>query len=247
LSYAFSATSSGAQSCVWDFGDGTSEVGCSPVAHTYFESGCYSPTFTVLNEFGCAADTLLFNHICVHPVPLAAFTYGPTDLTIYQSTTQFVNLSAGATNYLWNFNINGEIQSSTQTNLSYSFPLGAVGFYPVTLYAISDEGCIDSTTIVIEIEADVILYVPNTFTPDGDQFNEIWRVYADGIDIYTFHLQVFNRWGELIWESYNAEAGWNGKYGGKVVPDGTYIWKISAKHLFKDKRQTWTGHVNVLR
>ncbi len=247
LTYVFSGTYSNGQTCVWDFGDGLSATTCDPVSHTYFETGCYSPTFTVYNEYGCANDTLLFNHVCVYPVPLAAFTYGPTELTIYQSTTQFVNLSMGATDYIWDFNINGELQSTDEEHPSFSFPLGVVGFYPVTLYAISEDGCVDSTTIVINIEADVLLYVPNTFTPDNDNFNEIWRVYAEGIDIYTFHLQVFNRWGELIWESFNAEAGWNGTYGGKIVPDGTYVWKISAKHLFKDRRQHWSGHVNVLR
>jgi len=247
ISYAFSGNYSDGQSCVWDFGDGNSEISCDPVAHTYLATGCYSPTFTVYNEFGCFNDTLLFNHICVHPLPLAAFTYGPTDLSIYQSTTQFVNLSLGASSYLWNFNVNDEVQTTNTTNPSFSFPLGAVGFYPVTLFAISEEGCIDSTTIVINIEADVVLYVPNTFTPDNDNFNQLWRVYADGFDIYSFHIQVYNRWGELIWESFNAEVGWDGTFGGKIVPDGTYIWKLSAKHLFKDKRQTWTGHVNVLR
>jgi len=247
LSYVFSGEFANGESCVWDFGDGNSAITCDPVTHTYLETGCYSPTFTVFNEFGCFNDTLLFQHICVHPVPLAAFAYGPTELTIYQSTTQFINLSAGATDYIWDFNINGDIQSTQAENPSFTFPLGAVGFYPVTLYAISEDGCVDSTTMVINIEADVLLYVPNTFTPDNDNFNELWRVYAEGIDIYTFHLQVFNRWGELIWESFNAEAGWNGTYGGKVVPDGTYVWKLSAKHLFKDRRQTWSGHVNVLR
>lgn len=247
LTYAFSGNFSNGTSCVWDFGDSTSQIGCAPIAHTYFNTGCYSPRFTVYNEYGCANDTLLFNHICVHPVPLAAFTYGPTDLTIYQSTTQFINLSAGASTYIWNFNVNDDIQTSTQQNPSFTFPLGAVGFYPVTLYAISENGCIDSTTIVINIEADVNLYVPNTFTPDNDNFNEMWRVYADGIDLNSFHLIIYNRWGEIIWESFNAAVGWDGTYGGKIVPDGTYIWTITAKHLFKDKRQTWTGHVNVLR
>ena len=243
----FSGSFLNGQSCVWDFDDGTSATTCDPVAHTYFNTGCYSPTFTVFNEFGCSNDTLLFNHVCVYPVPLAAFTYGPTDLTIYQSTTQFVNLSAGASDYIWDFNINGDIESTDEENPSFTFPLGNVGFYPVTLYAISEDGCVDSTTVVINIEADVLLYVPNTFTPDDDNFNEIWRAYAEGIDIYTFHMQVFNRWGELIWESFNVVVGWNRTYGGKVVPDGTYVWKLSAKHLFKDKRQLWTGHVNVLR
>lgn len=247
LSYAFSGAFSNGLTCIWDFDDGTTATSCDQVLHTYNTAGCYSPRFTVVNELGCSNDTLLFFHICVFPVPLAAFTYGPTQLTTYQTTTQFINTSLGAQDYIWNFNINGNIESSTEQNPSINFPLGQVGNYPVTLYAISENGCIDSTTQVIAVNSDIVLYAPNTFTPDDDNFNELWRVYIDGIDIYTFHLRIFDRWGEVIWESFNPEVGWDGTYGGKIVQDGTYIWQLSAKDLFKADRQTWIGHVNVLK
>jgi len=51
-----------------------------------------------------------------------------------------------------------------------------------------------------------VIFAPNIFTPDGDEFNEYWRVYITGIDIYDFHLTMYNRWGEIVWESYNAEG-----------------------------------------
>ena len=246
VNYVFNASITQNQTCSWDFGDNSNASICGPIEHSYLEAGCYSPIFSVTNEFNCSNDTLLFNHICVYPVPLASFVYGPTELTIQQSTTQFLNNSIGASSYVWNFDINGNIQTSFLQNPAFTFPLGFVGFYPVTLYAISDQGCIDSAQIVINIEADVTLYVPNTFTPDNDNFNQLWRAYADGIDLNSFQLVVYNRWGEIVWESFNAEVGWDGKYGGKIVPTGTYVWTITAKHLFKDKRQKWTGHVNVL-
>ncbi|MBK9192874.1 MAG: gliding motility-associated C-terminal domain-containing protein [Crocinitomicaceae bacterium] len=86
------------------------------------------------------------------------------------------------------------------------------------------------------------------FTPDGDEFNESWRVYITGIDIYDFHLTMYNRWGEIIWESYNTEAGWNGRYGSQgKVQDGTYVWVIEAKDTYNDKKYEFRGHVTVLK
>jgi gliding motility-associated-like protein len=93
----------------------------------------------------------------------------------------------------------------------------------------------------------VILFAPNIFTPDGDAFNELWRVYIDGIDIYDFHLTVFNRWGEIVWESYNPEGMWDGTYGSTESKTGTYVWVIEAKDKFSDKKLEWRGHVTVLK
>jgi gliding motility-associated-like protein len=102
-------------------------------------------------------------------------------------------------------------------------------------------------TYDVIVNPDINLYVPNTFTPDNDKFNDEWFIFINGIDIYDFELVVFNRWGEIVWESRNPNKGWNGTYNGQPVPEGTYVWQISAKQLFIDKRHAWRGHLNVLR
>jgi gliding motility-associated-like protein len=70
---------------------------------------------------------------------------------------------------------------------------------------------------------------------------------TQGIDIYGYQLLIFNRWGEILFESNDAEFGWDGTYGGNIVQDGTYIWKIRYKVIGVDKPQEIIGHVNVIR
>lgn len=232
--------------CTWDFGNGNTQNGCSPITETYNQTGCYSPIYNVSNEFGCTADTTLTDLICVYVVPEAQFYYTPSPLTIFNNTANFINTSNNGVIYHWEFNVNNDLISTNEIDFSFTFPEGIATLYPVTLWTESMDGCIDSVTYDVIVNPDINIYVPNTFTPDNDKFNDEWFVFLNGIDIYDFELIVFNRWGEVVWESRNPNEGWNGTYNGKPVPEGTYIWQISAKQLFIDKRYVWRGHLNVL-
>jgi gliding motility-associated-like protein len=91
-------------------------------------------------------------------------------------------------------------------------------------------------------------YVPNTFTPDGDKFNNTFLpVFTSGFDPYDYKLLIFNRWGEVLFESNNAAVGWDGTYGGQMMQDGVYIYQIEFKEEFTDYRHVLRGHVNLLR
>ena len=79
------------------------------------------------------------------------------------------------------------------------------------------------------VEHVYLFYVPNGFTPDGDGLNDVFRAYGDGIDLSNYSMQIFDRWGELMFETSNASNGWNGTYKGKLAEAGTYVWKIIAK------------------
>ena len=83
-----------------------------------------------------------------------------------------------------------------------------------------------------------IFYVPNTFTPDGDGYNQVFKpIFSTGYDPYNFQMLIFNRWGEIVFETYDVNIGWDGSYGDKGldVQDGTYIYKISFKNPVIDK------------
>ena len=71
--------------------------------------------------------------------------------------------------------------------------------------------------------------------------------YGRRLPLYYFHLTVFNRWGEIVWESYNPEGMWDGTYGSTESKTGTYVWVIEAKDKFSDKKLEWRGHVTVLK
>ena len=114
------------------------------------------------------------------------------------------------------------------------------------LIASSEFGCLDTTNKYVIVIQDVVLFVPNTFTPDGNEFNQSWAIVIDGIDRFSFQLFVFNRWGEIIWESRNPDITWDGTYNGRLVQSGTYTWLIKAKDKVNDNRYTWDGFVNVI-
>jgi gliding motility-associated-like protein len=95
---------------------------------------------------------------------------------------------------------------------------------------------------------ELIFYVPNTFTPDNNGMNEVFLpIFTSGFDPYDYNLLIFNRWGEIVFESYNHQVGWDGTYRGRLVQDGTYVWKIEFKTKYTDERKVHTGHVNVLK
>ena len=131
--------------------------------------------------------------------------------------------------------------------MSIELPEGVVGNYNVTLTVTNANGCMDSVTKIAQVLSDVILYAPNTFTPDGDEFNQTWFIHMDGIDIHQFDLQIFNRWGEVIWETKDPKGAWDGTYMGKIVPNGQYTWILETKELVSDKKYTFNGYINVLR
>jgi gliding motility-associated-like protein len=139
---------------------------------------------------------------------------------------------------------------NNQVSPSHQFPSEA-GIYLITLIAINDAGCRDTTSKVIRIDEELIFYVPNAFTPDNDDFNEVFKpVFTQGFDPLNYHLMIFNRWGEVLFESYDSEVGWNGTYGigsTDIVQDGVYIWKITFKRTGVDDRESHTGHVTLIR
>ncbi|MGB1508085.1 MAG: gliding motility-associated C-terminal domain-containing protein, partial [Crocinitomicaceae bacterium] len=84
--------------------------------------------------------------------------------------------------------------------------------------------------------------------PDGDEFNQIFQpVFTSGFDPYDFNLKIYNRWGQLVFESNDNNQGWDGTYGGELVQDGLYTWKIEFKSISNDERFIHTGHVNLLK
>jgi gliding motility-associated-like protein len=136
---------------------------------------------------------------------------------------------------------------SNVPNPKLIFPEGEVGDYPVTLFVTTDNGCTDSIVQIMHVLPDVLFYAPNTFTPDGDEYNQHWGIYVSGIDIYHFDLFIFNKWGEIIWESHDKEATWDGTYNGVPVPQGTYTWRASAKDVLNDGKFEFQGYINIIR
>lgn len=234
-----------------DFGDGTTAtfVGLNPFEHTFAAPGTYTVTMTVTTVNGCQYTQVYTNLIVVHNAPNANFFVNPDFVSMLEPT---VNLYDQSSNDVvsWNWTIVDAVTpvtASTENVLNVRFPVDVPGLYPVTLEVVNAFGCIDSISRYVTIVNDVILYAPNTFTPDDDEFNQAWEFHISGIDIYDFSLRIFNRWGEVIWESNDPSVSWDGTYNGKIVQDGTYTWYMECADAENDKRYNFQGHINVIR
>ncbi|MDX2360427.1 MAG: gliding motility-associated C-terminal domain-containing protein [Crocinitomicaceae bacterium] len=233
--------------CIWNIEGAPLPIeGCTDITYTFPVGGTYDVTLTTTSAIGCTASVTYTDYIYVESAPLASFTTSGTDLTTIMTDVNFTNTSIGATDYMWTFGDGSG--STTEEHPSHTYPYENGGSYIVWLYAYSPLGCVDSVSTVITVEEETIFWVPNTFTPDGDMYNEYFKaVFTSGYDPYDFHLLIFNRWGEIIWESFDASIGWDGTYNGELVEDGTYTWKIDFKTTQNDERKLVTGHVNVIK
>lgn len=237
----------GGTGCLWDFGDGNTSTSCDSVVHTYTDPGVYDVSFQYTSPDGCFVDSTFSQVIEVFGLPEASFTWSPTDATMLNPTVNFTNLSIDADSYAWNFASYG---SSTEENPTFVFPGDSARTYLTCLTAFANHPnvtCVDNFCAEVKIKEDFLLYVPNAFTPDGDAFNQTFKPMINGIDVYDYEMLIFDRWGELIFETHNKEVGWDGTFRGNLVQDGVYVWKIKLKIDDVDDRKTYFGHVSVLK
>lgn len=231
--------------CFWNFDDGTGSDDCSSVTHTYEDDGDYSVSLTVTTAANNCKSTLTkYDFIEVYNQPIADFEFEPQPTTDLKTEIEFTDLSFGPEFWEWTFDKEG---SSEEQHPKFYFPREVAKEYDVMLVVSNSDGCIDSLEKTVVISPEYLIYVPNTITPDGDVFNEVFKPYFNGIDIYNYSLRIYNRWGELLFVSYDPSKGWNGTYGGEVVESGVYVWHISTDEVDTDKKIEHYGHVTVLR
>lgn len=233
-----------------DFGDGSIEVfnGLNAFEHTYDYPGLYTVTVTLVNTSGCIYVITYDDLITVHDNPNANFYVNPANVSMLEPVANLTNSSSNDV-ISWSWVItNGTPESSTSENVNgVTYPFDSPGLFPVTLTVVNEWGCTDSILKYVTIVSDIIVYAPNTFTPDDDEFNQDWFMHVSGIDIYDFDLFIYNRWGEVVWESHDPSVAWDGTYKGKVVQDGTYTWIMKCADILNDDKYTFNGHISIIR
>jgi gliding motility-associated-like protein len=244
LNYLFEAdTTQASDGYIWNVNG--SVLNGSSVSGIAMSGGCQSISLTnTLN--GCSTTTTLVDHLCPEFPPIAAFDASVSYFSEPSQTVSFLNTSQGASTYAWVFDDGG---ISTEHSPQHVFTNTTSGS-TVWLYATSPLGCVDSTSLFISYQDGLIYYIPNTFTPDGDLYNNSFKpIFTSGYDPYNYTLQIFNRWGALIFESNNPSIGWDGSYGlyGNQVQSGTYTYRIRFKVLKNDEYQVVVGHVNLVK
>ena len=210
-------------------GETTSSVWVNPFETT---------TYEVIVSDECQTFTVEGTTEIVVIRPTANFTI--TSETVFNNIPiQFQNLSTDAISYQWEFGDGGQSTIVHPSNI-YAEP----GFYTITLIATDEKGCTDTISRPLEVEEEWYIYIPNTFTPDGDRFNNFFTASTYGIQ--TVAVTIFNRWGQLVFTSQDLNFKWDGTFNGEVVIDGTYTYKVSFTTNSRRNR-TLVGHVNVLK
>jgi gliding motility-associated-like protein len=168
-------------------------------------------------------------------------------LTNDNPTVSFTSYAQNAATSIWEFG-DGTTSENGQNEFTYTYPFVEDQTYTVTLNVESAEGCTDQSQVQIQIKGGIIYYIPNTFTPDGDALNNLFTpVFTSGFDPDSFHMTIFNRWGEPVFESYDPKGGWDGKIDIYDAPEGTYTYSIDFNTLNTDQIMQVTGHVLLMR
>jgi gliding motility-associated-like protein len=213
---------------------------------TYTESTSF--TYTVPNINGC--DSVITVNLTVFPEPIAAFTSNPELLEFGQPEIQMIDESVGQiTNWNWTFSSEtGIFQTSNLQNPIFSIPNNTSGNLSFVLEVSNDQGCTSQINSVLNILEDAALYIPNTFSPDGNALNNVFKVIGRNIDPGAFELSIYNRWGEQIFKSLDATIGWDGSVTNLgAAPVGTYTYRVTYRFINGQDSQTIHGHLNLIR
>ncbi len=220
----------------WDFGEGSFKAGKDPL-HTYQRPGRYNVTLYALGKGGCRDTLTLQKDVIVYDKPFAEFTHLTITDPVPNGRVVFENRSNRAVSYQWDF---GDGLFSDSISPTHIYKLD--GTYNVRLYAYNANGCID--TIIREVYVPYFkgLFVPNSIII-GDPSPEVNIFSPQARGLIEYSLRIFDKWGNMIFETNDLldgipTTGWDGKFRGEYVPQGTYLWRIDA--VFKDGNR-WQG------
>lgn len=211
------------------------------------QAGTYS--VTAMNSCGSSFDQIVVTDFQLPPISL-----GPDTMVCLGSNINLEVQDDLFQSFQWT---EGNSQLSESTNFISISASGQTEYCVSANYlACPNEMTSDCITIFIdsnclenmEVQDELMCYVPNSFTPDGNEFNQIFKpIFTVGYHPYNYKMLIFNRWGEPIFESLDSEIGWDGTYNGGLVQDGIYSWMIEFKMTNNDGKTHLVGHVNLLK
>lgn len=247
LTVQFTNLSTNSDRYIWFFGDGERSEEKDP-KHTYKYSGYYDVVLIAKGPGG-EGRTEKKQFIKVLNAPYTFFNLTPSVLYLPNAIFSTRNLTSGAITYNWNVYYNktgANVGNSTKEN-PY-FQVYDTGYYDVELISMSNQGCYDTLYVPMPIYVNPTgkVHIPDAFTPTKDDRNEIFKPVALNLQKEFYQFQIFNRWGELMFETKDPEQGWDGTYKGKYCQDGVYVYKMNAK-LYNGDDVQMEGIVHLIR
>jgi gliding motility-associated-like protein len=223
----------------WWLGNGQTTNVEEP-ALDYTKSGVYTVSLAVANQYGCSDTMTKTAYVNVYPVPVAQMHISPERVSIMDPLIKFYDESMGNPVY-WTWDFGDNMFSDLQNTMHvYS----DTGVYLVTFIVENVYGCFDTAYNTVMVYPDNTIYFPNAFTPNGDGCNDFYL--ALGTNLKAYHIDIFSRWGELVFTSDDIDNGWDGRFKNQPAPVDTYT--IIAK--YKDAqggKHSYYGTINLFR
>lgn len=196
---------------------------------------------------GCEAQMDAF--VASPTPPEAQFSADPLRASVFEPTISFANFSVNNELNDWIFGIEQQAGISQEIEPVFDFP-SEPGIYTVQLMVTDSIGCVDSMRVDIEILEEFLVHIPNAFSPNNDGINDHFFIEITDLDPQDYQFQVFDRWGNVVFETNEYPTRWNGE--GTIdknyyVPDGVYIWRIKAGSLRTTKKFEQMGTLTVIR
>jgi len=216
---------------LWDFGDGNTSTEISPT-HIYEKAGTYSVSLSIESPLGCFVAEDYPDLINILESPEAGFSLTPNELSSTNPTVQVNDASFNAVEWRYEFSNQG---TATMANPSFTFR--DTGQQQIVQIVTAPSGCIDTAIQFIDVIPFVQWFMPNAFTPNRDGVNDIFIGNGSLAGATDFTFTIWNRWGELVFETTNINKGWNGQKGniGRDSPAGVYVYVLSYRTPRREK------------
>jgi len=226
----------------WNFGDGNSTSGANPT-HTYLNPGSFTVKVIATSDQGCIDSFTLGQQVTVQLRPTADFNFDPKEPSVLIAEVTFKDSSSSdATS--WNWTIG---DGTTLSGSSVSHTFNDSGAFAVELKIENSNGCRDSITKSIYVNADLFVHIPNAFSPDGNGVNDYFGIGGLTQGVVDLTLTVYNRWGEKIFETNDVNDKWDGTYKGTAVPQGVYLYKAKFTNPKQSKWFYKSGEIHLLK
>ncbi|WP_123891689.1 DUF7948 domain-containing protein [Chitinophaga costaii] len=238
FTFTVNNTTKGGQFFTWTFGDGSTSTDAYPV-HTYGQKGQYQLKMVATDTTTCNQTDSITKTITVVAAPGASFSFSPVIAKV-NTPTVFTNLSSpDATSFIWSFG-DGSVSDERQPEHQYN----KTGTYDVCLTAFNALGCADTLCQKVSAIVVPLFDVPSAFSPNGDGLNDVLLVKAFGVE--KFDLKIFNRQGQLVFQTNDPLIGWNGTFKGVAQPIDAYAYAVTL--LFTDgTKASKAGSVTLLK
>jgi len=245
---SFNNTSGGnSTACVWSVDGNPVGNGCGGFNYTFTTAGCFDVSLTTTDGNGCSNTVTQTDVVCTANMPVAQFTWEPVSPSLYSPLVTFTNTSQGNVTNAWTINS----ETSSEVNPVYTIPATIADTFDACLAVTGLYGCADQVCYTVHIDREYFIYVPNTFTPDGDGINDVFYPVISGLSGMPtrYEFYVYDRWGNQVFVSHDPYEAWIGNMNGGTfyVADGAYNWYMIVELSENEPVLELRGHINILR